>query len=248
LSASDRRETLLRGVEPQLIYLRNPLPPGEGVCVVCRSFAEPGYPRCYPCNQHVAAGRRRLADAIVPISYSIQGTQHAHNLIVYKADRYSRQARYHIASLGVLFLSDHRECLMRAAGGPITHVVTVPSTRGRAGVHPLELILTRRLRLPDLRAVPNPRVPSDSREFHSGRFTVPPVQPDTRVLILDDTWTTGARMQSLAYALKTAGASAVIGVVLGRFIRPDYRPAKALIERLRRAPVFDPGRCALDDN
>jgi hypothetical protein len=182
----------------------------------------------------------------VPIAYSIKGTQHAHNLIVYKADRPSNQARYHLASLGMLFLTDHRACLTNAAGGPLTHVVTVPSTKGRTGVHPLELILTRRLHLADIPVAPNPRYPADDRSFHPDRFTVPPIDPDARVLILDDTWTTGARLQSLAHALKTAGASAVIGVVLGRFIRPTYEPARSLIERLRRAPVFDLDHCALD--
>jgi hypothetical protein len=227
LRISELRESLLRGVEPQRNYLRNPLPPGEGVCLACRSVAEGGYPRCYPCSQQHTATGGRLADAIVPISYSIKGAQHAHNLTVYKADRPSTQARYHVAALGALFLIDHWSCLTRAAGGPITRVATVPSTRGRAGPHPLDLILTRRLRLPAVPATANPKYSGDDRSFHADRFVVSPFPAEVRVLLLDDTWTTGTRMQSLAHGLKAAGAAAVVGVVLGRFIRPTYEPAKA---------------------
>ena len=248
MSRSERRDSLLRAVEPQRNYLKNPLPPGDGVCLVCRSIAEGrGYQRCYPCRQHHAAAGGRLADAVVPIAYSISRTQHAHNLIVYKADRPSAQARHNVASLGALFLTDHWTCLTRAAGGNVTHVATVPSTRGRPGPHPLELILTRRLRRPAIPAIPDPRYPSEDRAFHPDRFAVAPIDTGARVLLLDDTWTTGARVQSLAYALKTAGAASVVAVVLGRFIRPTYEPAEPLIARLRQAPSFDLNRCALDD-
>ena len=55
-------------------------------------------------------------------------------------------------------------------------------------------------------------------------FTVPP--PDraalrgARVLLLDDTYVSGARSQSAAAALQQAGARTVIGP-LGRVLRPD---------------------------
>lgn len=247
MSIRDRRQSLLAAVEPQRIYLRNPLPPGDGICEVCRSVTTAGYPLCYPCSQHRAASGGRLADVVAPVAYSIRGEQHAHNLIVYKADRPSNQARYHIASLGALFLIDHWTCLTGAIGSPLTHVATVPSTKGRSGPHPLELILSRRTRLPAIDATANPAYSSEDRDFRPDRFTINHPIPGSRVLLLDDTWTTGSRIQSLAYALKTAGATAVAAVVLGRHIRPTYEPAKPLLDRLRDAPWFALDRCAIDD-
>ncbi|MBO4140210.1 hypothetical protein J5U46_08650 [Micromonospora tulbaghiae] len=66
------------------------------------------------------------------------------------------------------------------------------------------------------------------------------------VLILEDTWTTGARTQSLAHALKVAGATTVAAVVLGRHVDPNYAPARQLLNTIA-SPVFDTTRCAAED-
>jgi hypothetical protein len=65
-------------------------------------------------------------------------------------------------------------------------------------------------------------------------------------LILDATWTTGARVQSPAHALKLAGASTVAAIALGRHIDPTYPPAKVLLGAIADR-IFDPSRCALED-
>ncbi|HVT41714.1 MAG TPA: hypothetical protein VHD39_01935, partial [Acidimicrobiales bacterium] len=44
---------------------------------------------------------------------------------------------------------------------------------------------------------------------------------DRRVLLLDDTYVSGARAQSAAAALRRAGARAAVIVVAGRVLRPD---------------------------
>jgi hypothetical protein len=66
-----------------------------------------------------------------------------------------------------------------------------------------------------------------------------------RVLLLDDTLTTGARAQSAAAALVRAGAAAVVIVVIGRVVRPEasaqsavyWRHAAELPYRLERCCV-----------
>src|SRR5262249_62149192 len=55
------------------------------------------------------------------------------------------------------------------------------------------------------------------RDLDPGRFDVAPV-PGARVLLIDDTWTTGASAQSAAMALRTAGARSVATVVIGRHV------------------------------
>ena len=68
-----------------------------------------------------------------------------------------------------------------------------------------------------------------------------------RVVLLDDTYVSGARSQSAAAGLRRAGAASVVVVVLGRVVRPDRVPAHH--DFLSRLPPDDPfgagpGPCA----
>jgi phosphoribosylpyrophosphate synthetase len=214
---------------------------------VCRSTASPGFARCLPCEQHRQAAAEQLADAVVPIAYAIKRTQHAHSLAVYKATPPSAQAKRNLSSLAVMFIAFHWECLTSAVGGTFSHVVTVPSTRSRPGPHPLEAMVAARIGLPLLRPVVNPAYAAEDRAFHVDRFRVDGADTaGSRVLVVDDTWTTGGRVQALSCALKSQGAAGVAAVVLGRHVNPDYGPARPLITRLRAEPWFDLGRCVLE--
>lgn len=66
------------------------------------------------------------------------------------------------------------------------------------------------------------------------------------VLLIDDTWTTGAAMQSAAAALKGAGASVVAGVVIGRHLRLDFAwDSGSTEEEYQKLPrAFDWSTCA----
>lgn len=233
-------------VHRQSTYLRNPLPAGDGICAVCRSSASEGYQICYQCDQHRMAARGQLADVVVPISYAVKNAQHAHSLIVYKTGLPSAEARLKLSSLAIMFIGHHWDCLTARLGGPFTHLVTVPSTRARVGPHPLTSVVAGRIALPTLHPTANPRYPNEDRTFHPDRFLLPPGSAaGARILLIDDTWTTGSRVQSLASALKQAGA-AVAAVILGRHVNPDYGPSKNLVARLRTAAPFDITRCALE--
>lgn len=237
----------MEAVERQRNYLRNPLPVGEGICAVCRSSADARFELCYQCSQHRSASGGQLADVVAPISYSIKGTQHAHNLIVYKAAQPSIPAQVNLSSLGIMYIAHHWDCLTRALAGEFTHVVAVPSTRGRQGPHPIEGIIAARIPLTVLRPVVNTAYSPDDRDFHRDRFYLPIGSVNgARILLIDDTWTSGGRVQSLAFALKAAGAVGVAAVVLGRHVNPAYGPSKPLVERLRSAPWFDLAQCVLD--
>jgi predicted phosphoribosyltransferase len=61
------------------------------------------------------------------------------------------------------------------------------------------------------------------------------------VLLLDDTWTRGASMQSAAATLKAAGAGAVGAMVIGRYVRRDFDDHAARVDAIR-AP-FDWTTC-----
>jgi hypothetical protein len=62
------------------------------------------------------------------------------------------------------------------------------------------------------------------------------------VLLIDDTWTTGASAQSAAATLKKAGSGPVAAVVIGRHLNRDWGEND---RRLRSLPTpFDWNRCA----
>ncbi|GAB3950784.1 hypothetical protein GCM10027614_51750 [Micromonospora vulcania] len=92
-------------VERQRNYLRNPLPPGNGICAVCRSTAGSGFELCYQCSQHRSASDGTQADFVAPIAYSVARAQHDHNLIVYKSAQPSAVAMGNLSSLTVLYLA-----------------------------------------------------------------------------------------------------------------------------------------------
>lgn len=93
-------------------YLRNPLPPGPGVCGVCRGPASESHVRCYPCAQHFQAAPQGTADLVVPVSYAIKGQQHAHNLAAYKGWGGSSTIQANLVALLSVFLADHGRCVV----------------------------------------------------------------------------------------------------------------------------------------
>lgn len=244
MSSSDPWASFEEAVERQAVYLHGPLPPGPGVCRICRSAAAEGFERCYPCAQQLRSSSL-TADAVVPISYAVKGTQHAHNLASYKFTQPSQGAQRALVSLGLLFLYRHRVCLEDAAGGRFTQLAVVPSTRARPGPHPLQSLIGLRTSLPVAAVWSTGLYPPEDRQFHPDRFAVATAPARARVLLMDDTWTTGARVQSLSHTLKSAGALSVVAVVLGRHVNPAHEGSKALAERVRKSP-FDIGKCVLE--
>jgi hypothetical protein len=192
---------------------------GTGVCTTCFNLTD-GYERCYAC----AHGGRWL-DVVVPISYSIAGEQLHHALFAYKRapDPVATHFRVHLAAVLWRFLSDHERCVSRAIGVPGFPVVTtVPSNdRVHDDAHPLhglvgQLVKPTRTRFRRLLARSAATV--QPHRFNPDRYESIARLTDEPVLLIDDTWTTGANAQSAAATLKRAGAGPVAAVVLGRHL------------------------------
>ncbi|SCE63532.1 hypothetical protein GA0070558_10129 [Micromonospora haikouensis] len=205
-----------------------------------------GYALCFRCQSHLSRSTGALADLVLPISYSPRTWQHHYNLRTYKGTARSEQARRSLLAVLLLFLRDHLGCVATRTGAPPTHVITVPSTR-RPGVHPLTDLVGSRLHLPWIDSTVNPSYGPDDHDFHADWFApaLPSSSSPIHALILEDTWTTGARVQSLAYALKVTGVTTVAAIVLGRHVDPTYAPARRLMDAIAE-PVFDPIRCATE--
>ena len=67
-----------------------------------------------------------------------------------------------------------------------------------------------------------------------------------QVLLVDDTFTSGARAQSAASALSLAGGDVVAILPVGRVISPDFNEANKEFWDRQRAIPFDFDVCCLD--
>jgi hypothetical protein len=178
-----------------------------------------------------------LADVVAPTGYAVRGGQLAKDLRRYKSDR-GDQA---VAAAGRLrerlaaFLAEQGRAVWEAGrmtAGPGA-VAVVPSGQGRPGAHPLVSLVRACVELPLVRlAVVAPE--AHARGVNPGWVRVADrvdgggarLLDGIDVLVVDDTWVSGGSAQSVAAALRLAGARRVAVVVLGRHVNPaDPRSA-----------------------
>jgi predicted amidophosphoribosyltransferase len=213
--------------------LLNPRP-GTGVCETCFTFTD-GYARCYACER-----AERTLDTVAPISYSIAGEQLHHVLAGYKrfGGDVARRMQIELAAVLWRFLADHEPCVASASGVPSFPIVTtVPSSnRDRDERHPLRHIVGQ-LAAPTRdryeRLLTRTAAAVEDRTISAEKYTVARQLSGEPVLLIDDTWTTGANAQSAAAALRDAGAGPIALVVIGRHIRRDWHDND---QRLRQLP------------
>ena len=217
---------------------------GPDVCALCFNFTA-GYERCYAC-EHGAA----VLDAMTPISYSVGREQLHHALASYKRvdGEVARRLGATLAAILWRFLAEHERCVARAAGtGRFELVTTVPSgKRDRDDRHPLRWIVgelvgptrdrhRRLLRRTDAEIAP--------RTFNRDKFEATERLENTAVLLIDDTWTTGASAHSAAAALKAAGAETVAAIVIGRHLNREWHQNDRHLRGISQP--FDWSKCAL---
>src|SRR5215218_6193116 len=113
---------------PYANFMLNQAPARSGVCRTCWTFIDPAYDECRQC----AYGPTALVEAMVPITYSIDGEQMHHELRHYKDSRSAGVQQRMMRGLAAVlwrFLDEHELCIAEAAGrqGLFDLVVTVPS-------------------------------------------------------------------------------------------------------------------------
>jgi hypothetical protein len=216
---------------------------GPAVCATCFNLTS-GYDRCYACA-HVGEA---LA-AMVPISYSVAGEQLHHALACYKRmdGVIARRLGIELAAVLWRFLDVHEQCLATTVGTPSFQVVTtVPSGDAiRDEHHPLrwivgELVGPTRDRYERLLRRSADATPA--RVFSPGKYLATRTLDGQSVLLIDDTWTTGANAHSAAAALYAAGSGTVAAAVIGRHINRAWGENDL---RLKAQPQFDWNTCAL---
>jgi hypothetical protein len=219
---------------------------GPSVCGTCFNFTD-GYTRCYACGHG-----QLVLDAVAPISYSVAREQLHHALARYKrlSGDVARRLTVELAAVLWRYIAQHEPCLATAAGVERFEVVTtVPSgERSRDEHHPLRHIVgdligptaarhQRLLRRSDTEIPP--------REFSPQKFVASHELHGETVLLIDDTWTTGASAQSAAATLKDAGAGHVGAIVIGRHLNREWHENDRRLRGITRP--FDWERCALSN-
>jgi hypothetical protein len=188
----------------------------------------------------------------VPISlYEIPSQLHKF-LRHYKSGKYpaayQNDFSVRVVSILAYFVMKHTECIATSGGGMWDLMTTVPSSKPQIGVHAL---VTAIQRVGALRKQYEPLLRLGSRpvghlQANDRAFDATQRLEGTRVLLIDDTYTTGATAQSAASALAIAGATVVAILPIGRVINPSFNQEnKDYWERQRRMP-FSFDTCCLE--
>jgi hypothetical protein len=195
-----------------------------------------GFARCYQCDLAHARCGGLLADVVAPVAYAVKGGRLAGDLWRYKSGAAeATEAGARLTAMLARFLREHSDQVWRAAGmavGPELAAV-VPSGQGRPGAHPLAGIVACCVDVPIVPLSAAPGAAARARGLADGVavgwLTVGGAVVGADVLLVDDTWVSGASAQSAAAALKAAGARRVALVVIGRHVDPaDPRSAEFL--------------------
>jgi hypothetical protein len=218
-------QAALEWTDPYLQIYRQPPPAGPGVCAVCHSGPNPGYRICRSCAQAMRQVTTPTS-LVLSISLTRKGTQIQTYLRDYKDGRagVGELGRTVLAATLGRFATRHWACISSRIGGSVDVVTTVPSSAGRPGPHPLLSLVDHSRQLQPLHhALLQPgAVRIDDRQADDRAFEVVHAIENARVLLVDDTFTTGARAQSAASSLARAGARAVAVLTIGRVIDPDW--------------------------
>ncbi len=207
---------------------------GPGVCATCHGPARDGRRECWCCRALSAALGRGDGPSppVVPVALCRTGDR-LHTVLRGYKDAPVVAARRHFAyRVGVHlsgFLGAHAGCIAVAAGSRWDSVAVAPSTTRPQGAcrrlsppssHPLWKVVGA---IPQLSGLLRVEIGRGAGSAHHlapdpDAFAVGGEARGRRVLLLDDTWVTGARMQSAAASLVDAGAEVVALVVAGRTV------------------------------
>jgi predicted amidophosphoribosyltransferase len=204
----------------------------HSICTVCRAVIHE--PRavsrvCENCLEN-ASSLDGISTPILPISLYTRDSVLRTWLTHYKPDIDSEHGEigespsFYVAAMWQLFsrFFESNPHLLENADAALV----VPSTR-RSPPHPLEEIISsspaRNLLRPG--ALTRTKSSLDHRQANMLAYDVSDTLAGQRVLIIDDVYASGARLQSAAAAVRRCGGTISGAVVAARRINPGYHPS-----------------------
>lgn len=221
-------------------YLRNTVSEPWVTCSVCCAPAK-GYQRCSSCNDHVQSGEA-IADRVATMVYAEKGTQTYHAMYGYKARQPQSVHEHVVNSLLALAIVGHADCdLKLAEHAAVFRWTTVPSTRDRARPeHPLHALVSRLFapgyELP-VRAAPG--AVKDGAVRPQNCEVRGQIACATHVVVIDDSWVRGGSVQSVAAAVRNAGAASVSILAIARVLDPTWGPTAEFLRQGKLTAYFD---------
>lgn len=226
-------------------FLASPERVEKVTCAVCAAPVD-GYTVCRQCSKARSVFPGEVANLVGAVTYARTSHQTGHIMHGYKAPAPQQQ---HVTTVQLLVLDavlNHLQCASKMIGRPVSCWTSIPSLSSGRLVHPLAGMVRPFVPLlleASVVAAPDHR---DERTVRPENFVV---QNDLRghhVLVVDDTWTSGAQAQSVAVATRRAGGAAVTILVMARWLDTNWPPTKAYMssrKTRRPGPNFDVLQC-----
>lgn len=222
-----------------------------GTCSLCRTPTPVGsqgtpYERCYNCRHTFSS----VLDGFVPMCYSLHGGLEG---ILWRAKNEASDVwlRRPLGALLWTFMKLHLKCMESFYGGAFDLRVAMPShSSTRGGVSHLGAVIGHvRDFAPEW--TNGALVKNDASKAGMRReriipdlFTASSAVRGKRVLLFDDTFTTGGSMASAAYALKQGGAVSVVGLSFGRQLKAEWRDSRDFVASLA-VRELEMGKCVV---
>jgi len=217
---------------------------GPDVCPMCRSWRAESFDLCNNCAQAID-DLSAPCQFVIPISLYAKPSPMRDRLTFYKDPVEADHARFpdEVAAILDRFFFEHGDRLRVRTGG-WDRTCVVPSA-SRLPPHPLETALAA------FRAsfvqVPDVLLTRHVGEVGHRKLSDDAFRPTSdirgsRLLILDDVYTTGARCQSAASALTLAGAEVVGIVVVARRVNRDWTEGVQALWDRQAGAAYDFGQ------
>lgn len=194
------------------------------VCPWCCGPRQPDYLMCPDCAHVFPAAPALLQGRVVPLTSALEESPWHAQLVSYRT---SRSPWPLLGGLVVRFATVHAGRIRELLGGSPTATTVVPSKRGPpVPDQPLYRMLSAAARR-ESASMPQPQVlleraASPCRHGYSpSAFRVPSGQcvAGSRIVLVEDSWVSGATCLSAAGALLEAGATQVVTLPIARIIR-----------------------------